>query len=87
MTEKRELLTLKQVADWLQVSDRTVHRLIDDGKLDGMKVGRQWRFAASEVENYLNSIAMTTNELDRRMAKERKREEAKERAVPQQKSE
>lgn len=81
MAEKRGLLTLRQVAEWLQVSDRTVHRLIADGKLRGVKVGRQWRFEESEVESYLNSLAMTTNELDRRMAKERERAEAKERGL------
>jgi excisionase family DNA binding protein len=59
MAEKRGLLTLRQVAEWLQVSDRTVHRLINDGKLHGIKVGRQWRFEESEVEAYLNSLAMT----------------------------
>lgn len=74
MAEKRELLTLKQVAEWLQVSDRTVLRMIDDGKLRGVKVGRQWRFDATEVENYLSSLAMTTTDMDRRKAKEHQRE-------------
>lgn len=74
MTEKRGLLTLRQVAEWLQVSDRTVHRLIADDKLHGVKVGRQWRFDESEVEAYLNSLAMTTDEMDRRRAKEHRRE-------------
>ena len=74
MAEKRELLTLKQVAEWLQVSDRTVHRLMDDGQLHGMKVGRQWRFEEKEVEAYINSLAQTSREVDRRMAREHERE-------------
>jgi excisionase family DNA binding protein len=74
MTEKRELLTLRQVAEWLQVSDRTVHRLLADGKLQGLKVGRQWRFTETEVRNYLDSLAMTTTEIDKRRATEHQRE-------------
>lgn len=70
MAEKRGLLTLRQVAEWLQVSDRTVHRLISDGTLKGVKVGRQWRFEEKEVEAYLNSLSMTSHELDIRRAKE-----------------
>ena len=62
MADKRGLLTLKQVAEWLQVSDRTVHRLMADDKLHGVKVGHQWRFEEKEVEEYLSSLAMTTND-------------------------
>jgi excisionase family DNA binding protein len=74
MPERRELLTLKQVAEWLQISDRTVHRLIAEGKLQGLKVGRQWRFEKAEIERYIDSLAMTTTEMDKRRAKEHQRE-------------
>ena len=53
MTPQTEVLTLKQVAEWLQVSERTVLRMIDDGRIKAIKVGRQWRFRADDIEAYL----------------------------------
>lgn len=44
------LLTLHEVANYLQVSDRTVRRLIEQRKLLGIKIGSQWRFHKKEVD-------------------------------------
>ena len=77
MPEKRELLTLRQVAEWLQVSERTVHRLLTDDALQGFKVGRQWRFEEAEVQRYLDSLAMTGHDIDKRRAREQEQEEIK----------
>ena len=37
------LLTLSEAADILQVSTRTLQRMIRSGKLPALKVGGQWR--------------------------------------------
>ena len=47
--QHESMMTLDQVAEYLQVSTRTVQRLIADGKLTGIKVGRQWRFRQTDV--------------------------------------
>jgi len=44
------LLTLKQVQDILQVDRTTIHRMLKDGRLAGVKVGGQWRFAPQAIE-------------------------------------
>ncbi len=49
----QELLNIKQVQDKLGVSERTVFRLIKDGELKGFKVGREWRFEESDIEDYI----------------------------------
>jgi PTS system nitrogen regulatory IIA component len=49
-----DLFTLKQVADRLQLSERTLYRLLDRGELPGHKVGGQWRFRLSEVDYWLD---------------------------------
>lgn len=84
MTPQTEVLTLKQVAEWLQVSERTVLRLLEDNKINGFKIGGQWRFRGEDVDAYLQSLAMSGSELDKRRAKEAKQGEvkqAKQRAV------
>ncbi|HEU5153949.1 MAG TPA: PTS sugar transporter subunit IIA [Gemmatimonadales bacterium] len=49
-----ELLTLKQIAQHLQVSERTVFRLLEHGELPGLKVGGQWRFRRRVVDYWLD---------------------------------
>lgn len=51
MTEK--LLTLEQVADYLNVDKFTVYRLLSDKELPAFKVGNQWRFKRKMIENWL----------------------------------
>lgn len=45
-----DLLTTKQVQDILKVDRITVYRMLNDGRLNGVKIGQQWRFSSSEVE-------------------------------------
>jgi excisionase family DNA binding protein len=49
------LLTLEQVAEVLQVSTKTVLRLIDRGELTGVKVGKAWRFTREDLQLYIDS--------------------------------
>lgn len=44
------LLTLKQVQEILRVDRTTIHRMLKDGRLNGVKVGGQWRFSQQEIE-------------------------------------
>lgn len=44
-----ELLTTKQVQEYLQVDRTTVYRMLKDGRLQGIKVGKQWRFPRSKI--------------------------------------
>ncbi len=46
-------LDLKEVAEHLGVSQKTVYRLLNRGELPAVKVGRQWRFYRKEVEAWL----------------------------------
>ena len=48
-----ELLDVKQVQDTLKISESTVFRLIKSGSLKGFKVGREWRFELSDIEDYI----------------------------------
>ena len=45
-----DLLTTKQVQDQLQVDRTTIYRMLKDGRLQGVKVGQQWRFPRPEVD-------------------------------------
>lgn len=47
------VLTIKDVADYLKVNERTIYRLAASGNLPGFKVGNSWRFKQSELEQYI----------------------------------
>jgi excisionase family DNA binding protein len=47
------LLTLEQVAKYLNVDKFTVYRLLADKELPAFKVGNQWRFKRKMIENWL----------------------------------
>lgn len=51
MTDR--LLTAVEVSDLLRVSTMTVYRLIRRGELPAVRVGRNYRVRASELDAYL----------------------------------
>ncbi|MFN2468677.1 MAG: helix-turn-helix domain-containing protein [Gaiellaceae bacterium] len=48
-----EVMTSEQLAELLQVGERTVRELAANGELPGRKVGREWRFARRAVLDWL----------------------------------
>ncbi len=48
-----EILTVKEVAKYLRVDEKTVYRLAKSGKLPAFKAGRSWRFHRADVERYV----------------------------------
>ena len=48
------LLTAKQTQELLKVDRTTIYRMLKDGRLNGVKVGQQWRFYTNEVNEMLS---------------------------------
>lgn len=48
-----EILEVKDVAQILKVSTRTVIRLAERGELTAFKIGDLWRFRRSDVDDYV----------------------------------
>jgi excisionase family DNA binding protein len=53
MSDVDELLTTRQLQNLLQVDRITIYRMLDDGRLQGFKVGGQWRFSRQDIERWL----------------------------------
>ena len=60
-----ELLTTKQVQDQLQVDRTTIYRMLKDGRLQGVKVGQQWRFPRPEVDALLTGTPAPSRDTPR----------------------
>ncbi|WP_330110337.1 methylation-associated defense system helix-turn-helix domain-containing protein MAD1 [Methylophaga thalassica] len=50
---KDKVLTLKQVAEYLQLAEKTAYRLAAEKKLPGFKVGGSWRFKRHDLEEWI----------------------------------
>jgi excisionase family DNA binding protein len=48
-----ELLTTKQLQKLLKIDRITIYRMLNDGRLKGVKVGNQWRFLQGEIDHLL----------------------------------
>lgn len=44
------ILTLKELADYLRVNERTILRMLKAGQIQGVKIGGQWRFNGSQID-------------------------------------
>jgi len=51
-----KLLTIKEVAEILRVSERSVNRYIESRKLKASKIG-QWRIKQSELDKFLKKTS------------------------------
>jgi excisionase family DNA binding protein len=53
--ENIHLLTLSEAADLLQVSTRTLQRMIRNGQLPAFKVGGQWRVRETQLRQWVEN--------------------------------
>ncbi len=50
-----DLLTTRQVLELLKVDRITIYRMLQDGRLNGVKIGQQWRFYRRDVDRLLGN--------------------------------
>jgi len=54
-----QILTLKEVAAYLKLAEKTAYKLAADGKLPGFKVGGSWRFRKEDIEEWIEASLST----------------------------
>ena len=57
-----EILNVKDVAKILRVSERTVQREVEVGKLEAFRVGKSLRFTTEAIERYMREQRVTPSE-------------------------
>lgn len=53
-----EILTIKQVAEYLKVTDRTIYKLAAAKKIPAFKVGGTWRFSRADIDSWIKQQSM-----------------------------
>jgi excisionase family DNA binding protein len=64
-------LTLKEAAAMLQVSKRTLQRLIQRKEMPGLKIGGQWRIPESRFMKWVEERMVSESELHKAEGEER----------------
>ena len=48
-----DIITIKEVAEYLKLKEKTAYGLALKGEIPGFKVGGSWRFRKSEIERWI----------------------------------
>lgn len=48
-----DIMTIKEVSDYLKLTQKTAYRLAAEGKIPGFKVGGAWRFRRGEIDAWI----------------------------------
>ena len=50
-----QLMSIKELADYLKVNVTTIYLWSQRGQIPAMKVGNLWRYRRSDIEDWLNA--------------------------------
>lgn len=53
MLQEKEILTAKEVAEYLNIHPLTVHRYAREGKIPAFKIGTDWRFHRKYLQKWI----------------------------------
>ena len=55
LSEIEPAMTVRDVAKFLSVDEKTIYRLVSKGELPGFKVLGSWRFQKSDLDSWIES--------------------------------
>jgi len=72
MNEK-EIMTVKQISEYLQMDEHTVYKLARKGLIPSLKIAGQWRFKKDVIDKWISeqSFERTTHNIKSAYKKEK----------------
>ncbi len=55
-----DILSIREVSEFLKVKEQTVYRLVQQGKLPGVKIGGQWKIKKSHLDKMFDDALADT---------------------------
>ena len=55
------IYTLDELAELLKVTKRTLYNYVRSGKLEAVKVGREWRVTEDQLKHFLEEQSTSSN--------------------------
>jgi excisionase family DNA binding protein len=50
-----QILTTKELAEYLNLTEVTIYRYAKEGKIPGRRVGKRWRFDKGKIDDLMKS--------------------------------
>ena len=69
MNKSTEILTAKEVAEYLHIHPLTVQRYAREGMIPAFKIGTDWRFHKKHIEKWIQQKVASNNQVNRKKAK------------------
>ncbi len=63
-----EIMTLKDLAEYLKIAEKTLYGYVQKGLLPGIKIGSAWRFRKSDIVAWLEDQKQLTEQSTRTRA-------------------
>lgn len=62
-SDQVSIMTIKEVSNYLKVTERTIYRLAAGKQIPAFKVGGSWRFSRLEIDQWIKSQSSIPLEL------------------------
>jgi excisionase family DNA binding protein len=59
----KEIMTAKEIAEYLKIHPLTVHRYAREGKIPAFKIGTDWRFHRKHIERWIRQKLSSSNKI------------------------
>ena len=59
--QNQNIMTIKQVAEYLKVSPRTIYKLVKEGAIPTFKIMNMWRFEQSQIDQWIHEKSEINN--------------------------
>ena len=50
-----KILTTKELAEYLKLTEVTIYKYANEGKIPGFKIGSRWRFDKDQIDDLLKT--------------------------------
>ncbi len=50
-----QVMTLDELALYLKIPKSTIYKLVQEGRIPGQKLGKQWRFGRAAIDRWLEA--------------------------------
>jgi excisionase family DNA binding protein len=58
-----EIMTVRELSEYLHCHPSTVYRMLSKGELPGFKVGGDWRFRLGDIEAWCRKMSLAEKEM------------------------
>jgi len=56
--EEKEIMTVKQVVEYLQIDEHTIYKLVRSGLIGSLKIASQWRLKKDVIDEWISEESL-----------------------------